>query len=276
MDGFDFLRDAFKKFADKVDGQDIANRALRAAGAGGKALVDRGTEEFPHDYIKGLVESAYALLTSQEIAEGISMSVRAYDEEKIKELLDTVVAQLKEDQVATQLAKQVKEILRQASNDELQGAIEQLLDGRPAHEKMIFNAMFQMQIRPILDDLRSANEDELVDKIKELADTIPTDLIALQVGALTREITPERIIHQAHAAVDKLPSGTAIADIAHGVAKSASKGFDAVSKARSLKDVASALDTFAAEAQSIVSGKVANDQQAKKTFDKKGKGGFKF
>lgn len=276
MDGFDFLRDAFKKFADKVDGQDIANRALRAAGAGGKALVDRGTEEFPHDYIKGLVESAYALLTSQEIAEGISMSVRAYDEEKIKELLDTVVAQLKEDQVATQLAKQVKEILRQASNDELHGAIEQLLDGRPAHEKMIFNAMFQMQIRPILDDLRSANEDELVDKIKELADTIPTDLIALQVGALTREITPERIIHQAHAAVDKLPSGTAIADIAHGVAKSASKGFDAVSKARSLKDVASALDTFAAEAQSIVSGKVANDQQAKKTFDKKGKGGFKF
>lgn len=276
MDGFDFLRDAFKKFADKVDGQDIANRALRAAGAGGKALVDRGVEEFPHDYIKGLVESAYALLTSQEIAEGISMSVRAYDEEKIKELLDTVVAQLKEDQVATQLAKQVKEILRQASNDELQGAIEQLLDGRPAHEKMIFNAMFQMQIRPILDDLRSANEDELVDKIKELADTIPTDLIALQVGALTREITPERIIHQAHAAVDKLPSGTAIADIAHGVAKSASKGFDAVSKARSLKDVAGALDTFAAEAQSIVSGKVANDQQAKKTFDKKGKGGFKF
>lgn len=275
MDGFDFLRDAFKKFSAKVDGKDIAARAVRSAGAGGKALADRGMQEFPHSYIKDLIDSAYGLLTSQDVAEGISMTVRSFDEEKIKDVLDQVVAQLKEDKVATQLAKQLKEVLRQTSTDDMEAALEQAVANLPQMQQMVVRFAF-MRARPTIDDMRSKSEAELAETIKELADTIPTDLIALQAGALTREVTPERITHQAHGLVDKLPSGSAIADIAHGVGKAASEAFDGVSKARDLKDAAASLDTFAGKMANIIAGKLSDDAQAKKTFDKKGKGGFNF
>lgn len=276
MDGFDFLRDAFKKFADKVDGQEVGGRLVRSLGAGGKALVERGLEEFPADYIKGMVDDAYALITSPELAEGISRQVRAFDEEKIKEVLDGAVARLKEDDNASRVAKQLKQFLDQADNDQIEGLIEQAIPEDKFSERMIFKAIFSSQVRPVLDEMRGLDEEELAEKIKELADTVPTDFLAMQVGALTREVTPERITAQAHAVVGQLPSGAAIADIVQGVGKSAAKHFDAVAKARTTEEAAKAFSTFTGEATAIVNGTVANDQTAKKKFDKKGNDDFNF
>jgi hypothetical protein len=273
MDGFDFLRDAFKNFANNFDAQDIAARAARSIGAGGKALVDRGLEEFPADFIKGIVEDAYALVTSQDVAEGISMNVRSLDEEKIQQVLDLALAKVQEGDNALKLAKVVKQVLAQTTNNDIEGAIEQLIPQDRFAERMIVKA-FLMQASPVLDELRGMEEAELAEKLVELAGTIPTDFIAQQVGALTREITPERIAAQTHAAVGRLPSGKAIGDIVHNVGKSASKHFEAASKARSAQDAAKALGNFADEAQTIVSSTIANDQAAKKKFDKKGGGDY--
>lgn len=274
MDG-NFFRDLFNKIAGQVDGQDLTNRVVRAAGAGAKAAAERGLQEFPHSFIKDTIDNAYAGLVSQELAEQISMSIRSFDEEKIKDVLDTVVEKMKEDQTAAALAKQLKELLKQADNDQIEGMIEQMIPDDRFSERMIFKALF-MQARPILNEMRGMDEAELAEKIKELADTIPTDILAMQVGALTREVTPERIIEQAYGAVSKLPSGNAVADIIHGVGTSAVKHFDAVAKSRTLQDAANAFDAFKSEAKSIVTGQISADNAAKKNFDNKGKGGFKF
>ncbi len=275
MDGFDFLREAFNKLTTQLDKDDLAGRLARTAGAAGKAGAERGMQEFPHSFISDAINNIYATLVSQELAEGISMSIRSYDEQKIKEVLDTVVDKLKEEQTAAAIGKQLKEVLKQLDNDQLEAAIEQLIPSDRIGERMIFKALFQ-QARPILDDLRTLDETELAYKIQELADTIPTDLLAMQVGALTREITPERIVNHAHSVVGKLPSGQAIADIVHGVGASAVKNFDAVAKARTVQDAAAALQNLKDEAKAIVSGQISADQVAKKQYKGKGKGGFNF
>lgn len=273
MDGFEFLRDAWKKFADKADGQEIAGRLVRSAGAGGKALVDRGLQEFPKDYIQGLVDDAYALVTSKELAEGISLNIRSFDEEKIKQVLDSLVTEMKKDENAAKLAQQFKQLLSQADNDQVEAMIERMIPENRMNERIIFKMAF-MQARPVLDEMREMNQADLAEKIKELADAIPTDLLALQAGAATREITPERLTAQAHGVIGQLPSGKTLADIVHGLGQSASKHFDTVSKARTLADATKAIKAFTGEAANIVAGKVADDKAAKKKFDKKGGGDY--
>lgn len=276
MDG-NFFRDLFNKIAGQVDGQDLAHRVVRAAGAGAKAAAERGLQEFPHSFIQDAIENAYAGLVSQELAEQISLSIRDFDEGKIKDVLDTIVEKMKEEETAAMLAKQLEQILKQADNDQIQGMIEQLIPSDRHSERMIFSTTFNLVIAPVLNEMRGMDEAEIAEKIKELADTIPTDIIASQVGALTREITPERILEQAQGVVGKLPSGNTIADIVHGVGTSAVKHFDAVAKSRSLQDAANAFGDFKAEAKAIVNGGIADDA-AKKPVDKKTKGndGFKF
>ena len=274
MDGFDILKEAFKKFAGKLDGEDLSARAVRSVGSGGKALVDKALEEFPQSFVKEVVSDFYSFLSSQEIADGISMTVRSFDEQKVKTLLDDVVTQLKTDEVAQSFAKQIKQTLNQASNDDLENAIDAFLSDRSLTERMVFKTFFD-QAKPVLDDMRSADESEIAEKIKELADTIPTDIIAQQVGAITNEITPERITKQAHDFVGTLPSPQAISDIVEGVGKVASEQFDRVSKATRLDDAVKAIDGFASRAIDLVEDTLKNDKTGKGTFDKKGGGSFK-
>ena len=92
---------------------------------------------------------------------------------------------------------------------------------------------------------------------------------------MTREFTPERILEQAQGVVGKLPSGSAIADIVHGVGNSAIQHFDAVAKSRNIKEAANAFDAFKADAKAIISGQISADNAAKKTFDNKGNKGGK-
>lgn len=282
MDGFNFFRDIFNKIAGQVDGQDLAGRAVRVAGAGAKAAAERALQEFPHSYIKDAIESAYNTLMSEELADQISMHIRSFDEEKIKDALDAIVLKMQDDDTAAALAKQVAQVLKQADNDQIEGMIEQMIPEDRFSERMIFKAVFN-QFRPVLDEMRGMDEEDLAEKIKELAATIPTDVLAMQVGALTREFTPERILEQAQNAVGKLPSGNAVADIMHDVGNAAVRHFDTIANARDLKEAASAFEDFKTDAKAIISGQISADNDAKEKFDnKKGKGknkggdGFKF
>lgn len=195
--GFRILREAFQHFADKHGDADITGRLVRSLAAGGKAAVDKAQEEFPKTFVKQVVGDFYALLSSQEVADGISSTVRNLDEEKVKDLVDRVISQLKEDETALKVAKGLKDALQKTSTDDLENALDAALSNRGLGERMIAKAFFE-QARPIIDEMRDASEEDIAEKIKELADTIPSDAIAQQVAALTREVTPERVSQQAH------------------------------------------------------------------------------
>jgi hypothetical protein len=263
--GFDNLKEVFNKLVEKYAGQDLTGRVVRSLAAGGQATLDKGLQEFPQSYVKQVATDVYAAITSQETADGISAAVRSYDEEKVKDALDGVVASLKEDETALKVAKALKDALSKTSTDDIENGLDQALSGRSLGEKMIIMAFFE-QAKPFLDDLRNSSEEEIAERVKEMADTIPTDAIAAQVAAITREVTPERVSKQAHDLVGNLPSPAAVSDIVHGVGGAASKALGEVAKTGDL----SKLEGFVSEARDIVEQIVSNDNVQKKTFNKKG------
>jgi hypothetical protein len=267
--GFELLREAFKQFASKHDAADLTGRVVRSVAAGGKAAVDQAMQEFPQNFLKEMVNDFYNMVASQEVADGVSMTVSSYDEEKVKGLLDDVVAQLKTDEVAQKVAKSVKDALSKASNSDLEDQIDLVMNGRSAAERIVFKMFFE-QAKPILDEMRNASEEEVAEKIKELADTIPTDTIAAQVGSITREVTPERVAKQTHDFVGKLPSPATISEMVHEIGASASEKFGRVAKGGTLADAQDALREFIGDAARIAQDAAANDQNKKKTFKRGG------
>jgi hypothetical protein len=267
--GFDSLRDLFNKFADKYAGEDLSGRIVRSLAAGGQAAVDKGLQEFPKDYVKQVATDFYAMVTSQEAADGVSAAVRAYDEEKVKSTLDGLVESLKQDENALKLAKSLKDALSKTSTEDLENGLDQLLSSRSMGEKMILMAFFE-QAKPFLDNLRNSSEEEIAEQIKEMADTIPTDAIAAQVAAITKEVTPERVSQQAQEVVGKLPSASALSDIVHGVGGAASKALGEIAASGTASTAAGKLQEFLGEAKDIVDQIVANDNAQKNTFKKKG------
>lgn len=268
--GFDLLKAAFNKFAQKLDGDDISNRLTRSVAAGAEAAVNKAVIEFPKAFVKTVAQDFYAMVTSQEIADGVSLTVRSFDEEKVKDVLDQLVTKLQEPETSLKVAKQIKDVLSKASTDDLEGSIEALISGRPMGEQMVFK-MFFAQAKPLIDGMRNSSEEEIAEQIKDLAATIPTDAIAQQVAALTKEVTPERVSKQAHDVVGKLPSANAVAEILHGVAGLASEKLKQISNATDAKaEAQGVLGQFVSEAQAIVSEKIANDNNNKKTFKKGG------
>lgn len=272
--GFDLLMDAFKKFAAKHADADLVGRAVRSAATGAQAFVDKGLEEFPKTFIKELSADVYSTISSQEVADGISASVRAFDEEKVRDMLNIALDRLKDHDTTLTIAKQIKEALSKASTDDLENQIDALMGSRSLGERMIFKAFFE-QVRPHIDEMRDASEEEIAEKIRELADTIPTDAIADQVAAFTREVTPERVSKQAHEMIGKMPSPAAIADIVHGIGSAASDKLAQIAASGDPSQAASLLQDFGTTAQDIVERTIANDNHAKRTFKKKGGQDFK-
>lgn len=267
--GFNLLKEAFKKFADKHGDADLTGRVVRSLAAGGEAAVNKGMQEFPKDFVKGVVGDFYALLSSQEVADGVSMTVRSFDEEKVKELMDSVIDSLKEDETALKVAKAIKDALEKTSTEDLENSIDAAMSSRSLGERMIFKAFFE-QAKPHIEEMRHASEEEIAEKIKELADTIPSDAVAAQVAALTREITPERVSKQAHDFVGKLPSPAAISEILEGVGKSAADKFGQISKTGDIQNAGNLLDQFVSESRDLVDRTLANDNTKKQTFKRKG------
>jgi uncharacterized membrane protein YheB (UPF0754 family) len=267
--GFRFLKQAFDKFAAKYSADEISGRVVRSVAAGGKAVVEQGMQEFPKTFVKQMTSDLYALLASQDTADGISTMVRSFDEEKVKEMVDTFAASLKDRETALKLAKQIKEALKQASATDIEAQIDGMLSmgNVPLEMRMLFMAFFG-QLKPAIDSMKHDNEEEIADKISELADNIPSDMIAAQVAAMTREVTPESVSKQAHDIVGRMPSPQAVADILHGVGGAASQHLDRLSKVLSPSEIPGILSDFAQNAADIVSDTIAQDNTAKKTFNK--------
>jgi hypothetical protein len=272
--GLEILKAAFNKLAEKYDVKDMAARALRSVAAGGKEAVKRGMQEFPKAFVQQVAKDLYDLISSQETADGISAVVRSFDEEKVKTIVDGLVSQLKDHDTALKLASQIKKLMGKTSGDDIETQLDAFMSMNNISPmgRMLFSAFFG-QIKPILDDMKDASDEEVAEKIMELADAIPGDMIAAQVGQITSQITPERVSKQAHDILGKLPSPQTIADITHAVGDSAAKHFDEASKINDPAELTDIAKDFAQEAADVVSKKGQEDLNAKKTF-KKGPGKF--
>jgi hypothetical protein len=272
--GFDFLKKTVEDFVDRnVNGADLTGRAVRTAATGAKATVDKAVEEFPADFIKGFFTDLYETVASQDVADGLSMAVRSMDEQQIKETLDILIADLKKDEIAGKVADTVKDLLSKYPTEEIEAAFDQFISGRSYGEQMIAKMFFQ-QVKPVIDEMRDMSAEDLIGRIQELADTIPTDALAAQVGAMTREFTPERISKQTHDLVGKLPSPATVSGIFHDVAAAASSKLDGIAQSGSLDDAKALLSDFAREAVDIAKQRVSNDNAAKKNFNRKKGGDF--
>lgn len=261
--GLDLLKEAFKKFADKYVTPENADKLTRTAAAGGQAAVNKGLAEFPKAYVKDAANDFYNILNSAEVSDGISQAVRAFDEEKVKALLDRGMAKLQEEETSLKVAKQIKDILAKTSNEQIEQGLDQALATRADGEATIVKALFE-QFKPMLDDARNGSVEDVAAQVRDIAATIPTDAIAMQAAALTREVTPERVSAQADAIVGKLPSGKAVADIVHGLGEIASDKLGAIAASKTpANDVKSLPAEFAAAAQDLVSKVIAKDNENK-------------
>jgi hypothetical protein len=256
------IAEAFKAFSQQHLNEDAAMRAVRSAAAGGRAAVVRAKQEFPKDWVEKTAEGVYQVLAGEAVSDGLSQTVRSFDEEKVKGMLDHFITRMKNDDTALKMARTIKYALDKAPDGKLDDVFDQLTMGRDPREQMMFRMVLGM-LKPRIEEIRNSSEQEIAEKIKALADTIPTEAIALQVAALTREVTPERVQDKADEAVHKLPRPTAVADIAHGVGDAAIKSLGDASKARSLSDVRSIITDFKDSARNIVEQCVANDNATK-------------
>lgn len=271
--GFEFLKDAFNKFAAQHSGEDMKNSLLRSVAAGGKAAVDKALTEFPQDNIKAIVSDLYKTIASQDVADGISLAIRSVDAEKIQSALDAAVESLNDDKTALNVAKIVKQLAEKLDGETKDAIIGKLTEGRPFQEAMMIE-LIANQVTVMLDDIRSASDEEVVALVRQLAQSIPTPAIAAQLGAMTDSVTPDVVKAKVDDAVKSLPSADAIASIAHEVGGIASKHLDVASKAATSADIASAFNALVSDAAAAVEKTIANDNADKKTNPRKKGGKF--
>lgn len=276
MPDFESLKDVFKKFvSDKYDMNDITGRVIRSAAVGGKEAVRHGLQEFPKAFVDQAVRDLYDLVSSQDLADSVSGIVRSFDEEKVTEIVESLTASLKDRDAALQLAAKIKDILDKTGGaDGLTAQLDALMgmSDIPPMGKILFST-FLNQAGPILEDMKGSSDEEIADKIMELADAIPSDMIAAQVAALTSQVTPDRISKQAHDFIGQLPAPQTVADIVHTIGDAAQSRLDDLSKISDPSQMSGILRDFAQDASDIIGGKVNEDKRNKRDF-KKGPGGF--
>ncbi len=270
--GFKHLKKAFEKFAAKHSADDITVRLIRSAGAGSKATVDQAMQEFPKKFVNQTAKDIYSLLTSQEVADGISIEVRSFDEAKIKSMIDSAVDAMKDRDTMLKFVRQIKQSIDRVPGGDLTTQLEGLASLIPGGN--MIGPFIGILIKPIINDIQNGNEDDAVDQIMALADQIPGDMLAEKAANFTQQVTPERVSKGMHGIVGKLPSPKAVADILHGVGEAASKNMERVTKITSAAEVPAILKDLTQDAANAIRNTAANDKAAKKTFTNKKSGSF--
>lgn len=269
--GYKLLKEIFDKFSAKYSAEDMTARALRSAAAGGKAAVDRAMQEFPESFINQMAKDIYGVLTSQELADAVSMEVRSFDEAKVKGLIDGAIDMMKDPALARKIARQIKQALdKTPPGVDIAAQIEGMAGFLPGGE--LIGPILGILITPIIEDIKNGSEEDAAEKIMELADQIPGDVVVEAVTGFTQQVTPERVSRSMHDVVGKMPSPGAVAGIIHGIGGAASKHMERVTDIHSAAEIPSILQDLARDAKAAVNDTIANDNASKKKFRKKGPG----
>jgi hypothetical protein len=256
---FERLIETFNKLTANlnVDIDKLAGDVIRDVSATGKEVLDSAMQGYSKDVIQETVKDLYAQVTGQDAAEALVARVHAIDAEQIKAVVDKVATDLQKPEVAADFAGQLKNLLDQASNEEIGMSIESLLD-RSLNAKLMFQMVFATQISPVLDQIRASTKEEAADMIAMMASNLPTDIIAVQLASLGSIVTPEMITSQTQQLTDRLPAPATVADAVHNVAASASAHLDRISKSATLSEAVTIAKEFAAGVNAVVTDTLAN------------------
>lgn len=277
--GFEFLKDAFNKFAASAEGQELANRMARELSADAQGLIAKGLTAVPKKKIETGVDKLYSLVISPEASKGISTLIQKLDEPTIKKGLDKAIASLDNDKTALKVAQVVKGIIAKMPMQKIEDAVDSYAAERPLGEQMMI-MMVTANVFPLLNAISTGSDAEVVKIVRQLASMIPTELVAAQAAAFTASMTPDVVAKQTATLVTQLPSSKAVAKIVHGIARVASKRLGTIGAEGSTTDLAKTFNAFKKDASNVIKKTVAAEKNAndngKKQPPKKDGGSFKF
>lgn len=274
-DAFDPLKDIFNRFKSKYDPKDISARVTRSLAAGGKKAVEHARQEFPKTFISQFTQDFYDMVIGQETSDAISNFVRSVDEEKVKNTIDQLVSSLKDEQKALDLASKLKFISNKVPVDQIGPQLDLLVSmlNLPPIGQVIFST-FLDQFKPILQEIKDAPEEEIAQRIMQLADMIPGDMIAAQIANITDQFTPERVSKEINNLVGKLPAPQIVADTAHILGQTAEKHLDQMSKIADIADLKGIVADFRRESSEKMQQLFEDENKNNKKQPPKG-GSFK-
>ena len=266
---FERLIETFNKLAGEARVEELTKRVIDTVALGGKAIIDQGLRQFPKTAITDAAADLYDLLAGQEIADSLSSKIHSIDEAKVKEVVDNLVLRMQDRDTALSVARQVQDILNRITPDELEQQLEGLMSSRSINERLMFLAIFG-QVKPLLEQMRTATEETVADQLTDIANNLPRDLIAAQVAQLSRQVTPEHITRQTQQLVGKLPAPEALADMVHTIGDAASRHFTLVSKSASAADALAVAKQFAEKLNVIITDTFTQDKKDQKKEPPKG------
>lgn len=304
--GFRLIKEAFDKMISQYKPEDVGGRAVRSAAAGGKAAVERGLQEFPKDYVRQSVQAVYDFVQSQEVADGVSMTIQSFDEEKVMAIVNTALEPFRDlDKLTLLVASyrrtpaeklaEIEEMMKGKSRveqfivglilDKIKPALEESAQLTPndyvdqiqallesaLKDKAFFIAPIMSELRLVSQGWKDMSDEEVAQQIKEYVEAIPAENLAIYAATFTQFATPERISKMAHGYVGSRPSAAAIADAVHGVGEEAGKSLDRASKIKSLSDLKGVASDFFRDAAARVQNVLTADKKAKTTFPKGGR-----
>jgi len=265
--GFEFLKQAFKQVADKYDPKDLGKKASRILAGGAKAAIETAKVEFPKDAIEEAIGDVYGLVSSPEIANGISMAVQSLDFDDLSEVIENAKAQMSDDQVIQPMAKTFKDLSKQGGADALLSLLQDKVNQLPDVAQFMAQGVVN-EIESMVSSFEDMEEEDIAEVLKNAIESIPSDAVAQMVFMATQNLTPERITATVQQMTGNLPSGKVLADTLHGVGDAAIKQLDRVGDDKATTPAS--VQEFSADVAQVVATAKANDN--KDTFRKKGNG----
>jgi hypothetical protein len=210
---------------------------------GGKSAIDNALNQYPESQITRMVEDMYATLNDP--AHGSPMGVM--DEDKLVKMIDAAKSQMKNPMVSSFLASQVKKALQEKDDAEIEQMLSDMMRNRSLNDQMMMHMTF-FQVRPMLDQMRDATNEEIAQQIRDAAEHLPSALIARQL----MDLAQEKMSVQRPDMSDKLPAADAISSTLHQLGHAASDALDAAAKTPETKDALNILKQFSENARTII------------------------
>jgi hypothetical protein len=221
-------------------------KALRPLLAAGKKKIDEALESAQTEQLTDALEDAF-----EQIKNGSDLSAQI-DPAKIEQAIDAVKAQLQKPTVALVLAHGIKQLAKRSSPESLEAAIAAAMPNGGFEAQLVAQLILSQ-----LENVKNTNANDLATQISKIAASLPSDLLAQQLGAQLQAAAQKQT--QQVPGLDQLPDAQVIADATKDVIKALSDTLDNASKTGSFADTVNVLKQFGANADAILKRALGQD-----------------
>ncbi len=153
-DGLKMIRDAFMKAVQGKDPMELKRKIGRMSAAGGKAMVERGLQEFPKQYVEQTVRDVYGFIAGRELADGVSMMAQSVSLENLQLGIDGFLDQLKSEEVSIAVAKQLKGEIDKDMVDGLKMLLKDKIDQMDGPQQAIARIVMEQVVEPAIEQTK--------------------------------------------------------------------------------------------------------------------------